>query len=73
MNENDAETEDWKKTGKMRFRIPSGLFVLFHPLPAKKGIQKQWKKSIKTSFIKPKFGDASGVRGAAILGRNTIY
>jgi len=31
------------------------------------------KKSIKTSFIKPKFGDASGVRGAAILGRNTIY
>ena len=31
------------------------------------------KKSIKTSFIKPKFGDASGVRGAAILGRDTIY
>ena len=33
----------------------------------------QWKKSIKTSFIKPKYGDASGVRGAAILGRDTIY
>ena len=31
------------------------------------------KKNIKTSFIKPKFGDASGVRGAAILGRDTIY
>ena len=31
------------------------------------------KRSIKTSFIKPKFGDASGVRGAAILGRDTIY
>ena len=31
------------------------------------------KKSIKTTFIKPKFGDASGVRGAAILGRDTIY
>ena len=31
------------------------------------------KKSIKTSFIKPKFGDASGVRGAAILGRDAIY
>ena len=25
--------------------------------------------NIKTSFIKPKYGDASGVRGAAILGR----
>ena len=31
------------------------------------------KQNIKTSFIKPKFGDASGVRGAAILGRDTIY
>ena len=31
------------------------------------------KKNIKTSFIKPKFGDASGVRGAALLGRDTIY
>ena len=31
------------------------------------------KKNIKTSFIKPKFGDASGVRGAALLGRGTIY
>ena len=27
--------------------------------------------NIKTSFIKPKFGDASGVRGAAILSRQT--
>ena len=25
--------------------------------------------NIKTAFIKPKYGDASGVRGAAILGR----
>ena len=27
-------------------------------------------QSIKTNFIKPKFGDASGVRGAALLGIN---
>jgi fructokinase len=27
-------------------------------------------QNIKTNFIKPKFGDASGVRGAALLGRN---
>ena len=27
-------------------------------------------QNIKTDFIKPKFGDASGVRGAALLGRN---
>ena len=26
--------------------------------------------NLKTTFIKPKFGDASGVRGAALLGRN---
>lgn len=28
-------------------------------------------QNIKTDFIKPKFGDASGVRGAARLGRNS--
>jgi len=27
-------------------------------------------QNIKTNFVKPKFGDASGVRGAALLGRN---
>lgn len=27
-------------------------------------------QNIKTDFIKPKFGDASGVRGAALLGKN---
>ena len=26
--------------------------------------------NFKTNFIKPKYGDASGVRGAALLGRN---
>ena len=29
------------------------------------------KKNIQTNFLKAKFGDASGVRGAALLGRNT--
>ena len=29
------------------------------------------KKNIKTNFLKAKFGDASGVRGAALLGANT--
>jgi fructokinase len=28
--------------------------------------------SLKTNFIKPKFGDASGVRGAALLGRDNF-
>ena len=30
------------------------------------------KKNLKTVFLKPKFGDASGVRGAARLGRSII-
>ena len=30
-------------------------------------------KDIKTAFIKAKFGDASGVRGAARLGRSATY
>ena len=29
--------------------------------------------NLKTIFLKPKFGDASGVRGAAMLGRKSIY
>jgi fructokinase len=28
------------------------------------------KKNIKTNFLNAKFGDASGVRGAALLGRS---
>jgi len=28
--------------------------------------------NLKTNFIKPKYGDASGVRGAALLGRNNF-
>ena len=28
--------------------------------------------NLKTSFLKPKYGDASGVRGAALLGRNNF-
>ena len=28
--------------------------------------------SLKTNFVKPKFGDASGVRGAALLGRDNF-
>ena len=31
------------------------------------------KVNLKTSFLKPKYGDASGVRGAARLGRKSIY
>ena len=27
--------------------------------------------NLKTIFLKPLFGDASGVRGAALLGKNT--
>ena len=30
-------------------------------------------KHLNTIFLKPQFGDASGVRGAAILGRKSIY
>jgi len=30
-------------------------------------------KHLNTVFLKPKYGDASGVRGAAILGRKIVY
>ena len=30
-------------------------------------------KNLNTVFLKPDFGDASGVRGAAMLGRKSIY
>ncbi len=30
-------------------------------------------KQLNTVFLKPEFGDASGVRGAALLGRKSIY
>jgi fructokinase len=41
-------------------------------------IKKQTKKFLKekeinTAFLKPMYGDASGVRGAAILGRKIVY
>ena len=29
--------------------------------------------NLRTIFLKPKYGDASGVRGAALLGRKKIY
>ena len=29
--------------------------------------------NLRTVFLKPKYGDASGVRGAALLGRKQIY
>ena len=29
--------------------------------------------NLRTVFLKPKYGDASGVRGAALLGRKLIY
>ena len=28
--------------------------------------------NLKTAFLKPKYGDASGVRGAALLGKNNF-
>jgi len=31
------------------------------------------EKEINTVFLKPKYGDASGVRGAAWLGRKLLY
>ena len=30
-------------------------------------------KQLNTVFLKPAFGDASGVRGASILGRKIVY
>jgi len=40
----------------------------------KKLLMKNLKvKHLNTVFLKPQFGDASGVRGAAILGRTSIY
>ncbi len=30
-------------------------------------------KHLNTVFLKPEYGDASGVRGAAMLGRKSIY
>ena len=40
--------------------------------PVIKEMTGNWSgnQNIKTNFVKPKFGDASGVRGAALLGRN---
>ena len=29
--------------------------------------------NLKTKFLKPKYGDSSGVRGAAMLGKKSIY
>ena len=36
---------------------------------------KKWlnEKEINTVFLKPKYGDASGVRGAAWIGRKLLY
>ena len=40
-----------------------------------KKVTEKWlnEKKINTIFLKPKYGDASGVRGAAWLGRKMLY
>ena len=40
-----------------------------------KKVTEKWlnEKEINTVFLKPKYGDASGVRGAAWLGRKLLY
>ena len=58
-----------------------GVSNEIHSLEEVKNITEKYLKNfnnlknvnLRTVFLKPKYGDASGVRGAALLGRKQIY
>ena len=52
---------------------PAAVTIIF--LDEIKKDTEKWlnEKEINTVFLKPKYGDASGVRGAAWLGRKLLY
>ena len=57
---------------KVMIRPRAGNFI-YQFDEVKKMVSKYLnEKNLKTVFLKPRYGDASGVRGAALLGRQNL-